>query len=227
MYGKFWRFKVAEDPSIGRFAIRDCDSRLNSREKAAVDEWLTSSFSFHIMRDSIHHNKHMHGGMWGGIGGRIKNMQELVDGWGRYHKWGDNDEFVAQRIYPLVAGDCLVHDSWGHFPDARPFPQHTALDGTSYVGEIVPIDRSKFDVWRRVGELEDQLVKALTDCESAHVLLRSQDEDITNLNERIAALLERIEALNRESVVAHAKRSISKRLARRFTRAKSKRAAGS
>jgi len=35
--GMFWRFLVADDPTVDRFIIRDSDSRLNARERFAVE----------------------------------------------------------------------------------------------------------------------------------------------------------------------------------------------
>ena len=159
MYGRYWRMLVASDPNVERYIIRDCDSRLNWREKASVDEWLASGCSFHVMRDSIHHKTRMLAGMWGGIGGIIKNVDALIDSWGRYSAHGENDQFVSEKIYPLIKHDYICHDSWGHFPDARPFPKHAPLEGTSFVGEIVPIEHDNIDVWRRLGELGDETVK--------------------------------------------------------------------
>jgi protein O-GlcNAc transferase len=140
MYGRHWRTLVASDPDVGRFIIRDCDSRLNWRERAAVDEWLASGCSFHIMRDSVAHNTRMLSGMWGGVGGIIKNMDLLIDSWGKYSVQGENDQFASEKIFPLIEHDYICHDSCGHFPDARPFPQHAALEGKTFVGDIMPID---------------------------------------------------------------------------------------
>lgn len=157
-YGKFWRFAVAADPTIERFVCRDADSRLNVREKAAVDAWIASGAAFHVMRDSIHHCKRVLGGMWGGVGGVIPDIQARIDAWGHYGEWGDSDRFLSDQVWPLMADRCLIHDSWGHFEGIRPFPPHAPLDGTCYVGEIVPLDRSQFDVWREVGVLQDRTV---------------------------------------------------------------------
>jgi hypothetical protein len=33
MSGMFWRFMVADDPTVDRYIIRDVDSRLNSRDR--------------------------------------------------------------------------------------------------------------------------------------------------------------------------------------------------
>ena len=40
--GMFWRFLVAADEQVDRFIVRDSDSRLNARERLAVEEWIAS-----------------------------------------------------------------------------------------------------------------------------------------------------------------------------------------
>jgi hypothetical protein len=157
-YGKFWRFLVAADPAVERFVCRDADSRLNVREKAAVDAWIASGRPFHLMRDSIHHDRRMMGGMWGGVGGILVDIEAQMDAWGRYERWGDSDRFLSDVVWPLVRDRCLCHESRPHFGDGMPFPEHPPLDGTCYVGEIVPVDRPPLEVWREVGVLRDQVV---------------------------------------------------------------------
>eukprot|EP00956_Cyclotella_meneghiniana_P035314 scaffold113715_cov20-Cyclotella_meneghiniana.AAC.1 len=63
-----WRFLVALDPEVNVYIIRDIDSRLNLREKAAVFEWLEgSNATFHIMHDHpAHCVMPIQAGMWGG-----------------------------------------------------------------------------------------------------------------------------------------------------------------
>ena len=53
--GMFWRFLAASDPEVSVVISRDTDSRLNEREKLAVDQWLASDKIFHIMRDHPAH----------------------------------------------------------------------------------------------------------------------------------------------------------------------------
>lgn len=158
-YGKFWRFLAVGDPAIERFACRDADSRLNAREQAAVAAWLESGKPFHVMRDSMHHARRIMGGMWGGVGGAIPDIAARIDAWGRYERWGDSDAFLSQVVWPLIADRVLCHDSTNHFGDAEEFPPHPPLEGTCYVGEIVPVDRPPLDVWREVGVLRDQIVR--------------------------------------------------------------------
>ena len=64
-YGMFWRFHPIDNEDVIFMISRDVDSRLSYREKYAVDEWLQSGKSIHIMRDHPYHNLPVQGGMWG------------------------------------------------------------------------------------------------------------------------------------------------------------------
>ena len=46
-----WRFAVASEPTVGRWLIRDIDSRLIERDRRAVDEWISSGRRFSVMRE--------------------------------------------------------------------------------------------------------------------------------------------------------------------------------
>lgn len=192
LYGRFWRFWVASDPNVDRFIVRDVDSRLNMREKAAVDEWIRSGKSYHIMRDCFHHKKRVLAGMWGAVGGVLPNIADLIDEWGQYHRAGQNDQFMSEVVFPLMRDDYICHDSIGHYEDATPFPSHVHLNGTSYVGEIVELHRNELDVWRRVGELSDQHLLALDrirDCQECLQATLAEREALRA--EREALLAER------------------------------------
>lgn len=75
-----WRFLVADDPAVDVYAVRDSDSRLSWRERAAIADWLERNVSFHVMRDHQNHNYAMSGGMWGGRKGenRLRRMLAMV-----------------------------------------------------------------------------------------------------------------------------------------------------
>jgi len=185
LYGRYWRFWVASDPNVDRFVVRDVDSRLNMREKAAVDEWIQSGKTYHIMRDCFYHKRRVQAGMWGAVGGVLPNVADLIDEWGQYDREGQNDQFMSEVVFPLMKNDYLCHDSIGHYDDATPFPPHAHLNGTSFVGEIVDLDRTKLDVWRRVGELSDHYLLAL------HRIRGCQEYLQSILAEREALLAER------------------------------------
>ena len=75
--GMFWRFYAAKDANI--MISRDADSLLNKRDKACVDEWLSSDKDFHIVRDNCAHAAKIMGGIWGVRNGLLSDMIELIN----------------------------------------------------------------------------------------------------------------------------------------------------
>eukprot|EP01080_Neovahlkampfia_damariscottae_P000410 gene410-6823_t len=119
--GMFWRFFVSADPTVDRFIIRDTDSRLNLREKFAIDEWIKSKKGVHSMRDHFEHNFPFNG-MWGAVKGAVPNLMELSKNYVREKYFADMN-LLAEKVYPLVKNNMISHDSyhckkWG----AKPFP---------------------------------------------------------------------------------------------------------
>jgi hypothetical protein len=53
--GRMFRFLVMLDPNVDVFISRDTDSVILRREVDAVDEWLRSNYTFHVMRDHPFH----------------------------------------------------------------------------------------------------------------------------------------------------------------------------
>ncbi|GAB6029477.1 hypothetical protein CHUAL_005231 [Chamberlinius hualienensis] len=64
-FGMLWRFLVLGDPSVDVFGVRDLDSPVYEREIDAVNDWLSTNATFHIMRDNPAHVTYILGGMWG------------------------------------------------------------------------------------------------------------------------------------------------------------------
>lgn len=48
---RLWRFLPLLDNDVEILITRDLDSRITKRETSAVAQWLSSSLSFHVMRD--------------------------------------------------------------------------------------------------------------------------------------------------------------------------------
>lgn len=62
----WWRFRAISTPANHDFIIfRDVDSRPFSRERVAVEEWLQSSYPYHVMRDHQFHGRQLLAGLWG------------------------------------------------------------------------------------------------------------------------------------------------------------------
>ena len=122
--GMFWRFMIADDPSVDRYIIRDTDSRLNARDAIAVQEWILSKRLMHIERDHVNHCIPMNGGMWGGKHGAISSMESLIKEWYNKDEYGADLHFLEDVIYPIVEPIALQHDSYccDKYPGARPYP---------------------------------------------------------------------------------------------------------
>jgi hypothetical protein len=131
--GLFWRFLPVFDKSIDVTIIRDCDSRLTEREVLAVDQWLKSDKSFHIMRDHPYHNTEILGGMWG-----VKN--KLIDLGGELtfdiistykDEYQEDQRYLREEIWPRVKNDCMIHDE---FFGGIKFPSER-IDYNDFIGQ--------------------------------------------------------------------------------------------
>ena len=131
----FWRFLPASDSDVKCMISRDTDSRLDMREKTAVDEWLASRKSFHIMRDHPYHATEILGGMWGAIGGKVPTMRSMVSDYTKGDFWQVDQNFLKQKVYPLVKEDSHVNDP---FFQGIPFP--TDRDPEMFVGQAFNAD---------------------------------------------------------------------------------------
>ena len=139
-WGMFWRFLINDEPDMEAFVSRDCDSRLNIREKLAVDEWMVSDKCLHIMHDHYgHRSVPILGGMWGAKKGCIDNITEKILRWGKYSHKGIDQHFLWGLIWPTVKDRCMSHGiKWsGRWGESRPFPEHPLIKyGGTFVGEI-------------------------------------------------------------------------------------------
>lgn len=137
--GLFMRFLPAADPTLERFISRDLDSRVNTREKAAVDEWIKSGKPFHAMRDNIAHDIQIMGGMWGCKGGLIPDMPKLIHDYKDKDKKGSDQFFLRDFVWPRVKDNCLIHDNWHRYGTKDNMPNVKSDIGT-FVGEIIDVD---------------------------------------------------------------------------------------
>lgn len=131
--GMFWRFYTCEDADI--MLSRDTDSRLSMREKLAVDEWLSSDKNFHIMRDHPYHTTEILGGMWGCRNGILKNIKKHINDYSKGDFWQVDQNFLKEKIYPIVKNDLFVHDSYLYYNEEKKlFPSERI--NKEFVGDV-------------------------------------------------------------------------------------------
>lgn len=128
--GLFWRFFIFDDPNVQCFIIRDADSMLSYKEKAAVDEWLKSGKWFHIMRDSLVHSELILAGMWGGYSGVLNNVETLAENFYRNLQVRNKtiDQHFLRTLYPTVEQSVLIHDNFMLDRNSQLFPDYPLSD---------------------------------------------------------------------------------------------------
>lgn len=138
-YGMFWRFFALELPDCEYAIFRDADSRISLRESLAVNEWLRSEKTLHVMRDHPFHRipagtnqLSILGGMWG-LKNRVYPIIEMIHRFGRLteHKYG-NDQSFLRYVYVMVGSDKMTHDE---FFENKPFP--IKRENGRFVGERI------------------------------------------------------------------------------------------
>jgi hypothetical protein len=128
--GLFWRFLAAGDPRVSVMLSRDADSRLNTRERAAVDAWLASDKDVHVMRDHPRHDVPILGGLWGVRNARLREIGPLVAAFPKQNAWQTDQRFLAEVVAPRVREHWLEHDPYFA---GRPFPVRRR--GREFVGQ--------------------------------------------------------------------------------------------
>ena len=142
IYGMFWRFFAHDESDCEYVVFRDTDSRISEREKMAVDEWIRSGKSIHVMRDHPAH-KIPYGnnsiGILGGMWGIKSNIIPLTDMIKKYPKSTEtnygNDQAFLKNIYNIFKEDNFTHDD---FFEKKPFPIKR-ID-QRFIGERINID---------------------------------------------------------------------------------------
>ena len=131
----FKRFEAADDPNFSATIFRDTDSRPSHREVEAVNEWLSSKKSYHIMRDHPHHDFPILGGMWGAKNQQknvsIGNLMKHFINDSKSLDYGSDQHFLGAFVYPIACLDAMIHDE---FFQGRKFP--SPRNGLQFVGQI-------------------------------------------------------------------------------------------
>ncbi len=119
-YGMFWRLRTLDNEKYSHVIFRDLDSRITPREVDAVNQWVESCKTLHIIRDHpAHLNIHplnmpgILGGLWGfkkpGKGFRIGPLIDQFVSENPQHRYGVDQQFL-QQIYEQYKHDALIHD---------------------------------------------------------------------------------------------------------------------
>ena len=135
--GLFWRFLPATQSDVDRFLIRDIDSVVNVKERVAVDEWLRSGKYFHVMRDFFSHTELILAGMWGGVGGVLPPLDQLLSEFKPAIRATETYDqlFLRLAVWPTISQSVLTHDSMFEALGAGPFPPFGDLPPNRHIGQ--------------------------------------------------------------------------------------------
>jgi hypothetical protein len=134
-----WRFRNWLLGNPERVIIRDADSVVTSREAKAVEQWVNSGRTAHIIRDHPFHSAPILAGLWGIRPMAAEWFKEEVRKYSFNDTYGSDQDFLATIVYPKIVSSCLVHASFhiheqegslGSFQDG-----HTRLG--SFCGESI------------------------------------------------------------------------------------------
>lgn len=164
-----WRYQSLADPTVEAHLFRDCDSRLSTREAAAVAEWLASGAEFHIIRDHPEHYMPMMAGMWGCTAAGAARIADSIPTTDHDNRFVDQ-VWLRDVVYPVAKDRALVHDEFNAFtgetPRRIPVPRGQCPGGgLEFVGQAFTADgrqRHPRDAWRLAGEHEWRLFEAGT-----------------------------------------------------------------
>jgi hypothetical protein len=153
--GLNWRFRPFIDDCVDFWISRDCDSRLSWRERRAVDEWMQSDKSFHLMRDCHNHGYTIMAGMFG------VNNKLFHERYGKIDldnpsaiNREDDQKVLHNLIWPVIKFDHLCHDHWRHSkvtgqPTYQP-GDHVSWENAYGVGLINYVEREVYNQLREI-----------------------------------------------------------------------------
>ena len=147
--GQFQRFLVMNDPTVGRFLVRDCDSRLSAAEADLVQQWIDSGYPFHVVRGHMLHDELILSGLWAGrtdTGIDIVELMRRYFTFGPTARYGEDQRMLGLMLWPLIRNRCLVHDKYYrlagvHTVALRDPPSHFGAGHQDLAAVLGEVDR--------------------------------------------------------------------------------------
>jgi len=139
--------------------IRDADSRIIERDRWCIQEFLNSSFSYHIIRDHYWHKEPIMGGIFG-----WKKQIDIDLSLDSVIGYSQDMAYLKDNLYPLIKSDSLIHTNnhafCGEHVELIKIPHKDQWD---FIGNVIWNNKPKFQY--QIGNINEQLN-----------FLRSQDQ---------------------------------------------------
>ncbi|HVI49412.1 MAG TPA: hypothetical protein VM802_31390 [Chitinophaga sp.] len=147
--GAFWRFLAAADKDVSILIVRDCDSRITSREVQIIEKWLASDKDFHVLRDHPFHNVPVLAGMWGCRNGLLHDMETTLEEWDRFDYKGCDQDFLASVIYPRVEHCTFEYDTCSRLAGVK-VNDEIQRPGSQFIGDVFDERNKRMEYHREI-----------------------------------------------------------------------------
>ena len=144
-----WRFWLMDESEVSRVQVRDADSLLSERDRAAVEAWLESERWYHHMRDYFSHPELLLAGMWAGCHNpALPSVRQLIAQYlqeEEAHQRFADQYFLRRSLWPTIRQSLLSHDELFGFMDALPTSRSAGrpTPSLSAATPVTPVSRSK------------------------------------------------------------------------------------
>lgn len=114
---------------------RDADSRVNARDVWAMNEFMASDKTFHIVRDHVWHKSKIMAGLCGRkravqLAGMLADWTPTTTGYGA-------DEAFLSTVYPQVAANALIHSNIVGYLNESVTPLPPLENSFDFLGNVV------------------------------------------------------------------------------------------
>lgn len=133
-----FRYKALAYADVG--FVRDTDSRITERDRWCIDQFLQSSYTYHIIRDHIWHRSKIMGGLFGWKESRTIEFDE-----NHPSGYGYDEGVLSEQLYPAICDRTLVHTNingfLGEHSERITLPH---ADPADFVGNVYKTDTPEF-----------------------------------------------------------------------------------
>jgi hypothetical protein len=133
-----YRYTPLKTAEVG--FVRDADSRITERDRWCIQEFLASSYGYHMIRDHIWHKSRLMGGLFG-----WKKPVDISIEIPAEASYGYDEFYLGEVLYPRIVSDMIVHTNLfaflGEHSDRIKIP---AKDPADFIGNVIWNDVPRF-----------------------------------------------------------------------------------
>jgi hypothetical protein len=133
-----YRYTPLKTAEVG--FVRDTDSRITERDRWCIQEFLASSYGYHMIRDHVWHKSRLMGGLFG-----WKKPIDISIEIPAEASYGYDEFYLGEVLYPRIVSDMIVHTNLFAF-----LGEHSARikipakDPSDFIGNVIWNDVPRF-----------------------------------------------------------------------------------